>query len=325
MLDGDSQDQYDSGGWCFPKPIPPVQRNGEWVVMEPMSRTPTRRLSTTAGTRVRSTRRTRRSGSRCRAALFLLSASFTPRSGRPWCVRRMTMRWHRHATTPSSSPPPAYPRRIPDSPFLLPLSLAAWGAGRGAVHQEPSGEWAAGGQDDRPRRKLAVAGGRTTRSSAHPRVSKPTTLTARGSSTRRRSGCEPSGRGDSAHRQGDLVAVWDAEPGVRTCRCSITARGQLQSPYPRAAVRRSVWYNTCAAAVRPRAASARCAVQRALSGACSAPRVWLGPAAAWAASAGAAARRVKRCASARCCVRVPMLSMYEVDYTSFLRAFYFVI
>ena len=32
MLDGDGQDQYDSGGWCFPKPIPPVQRNGEWVV-----------------------------------------------------------------------------------------------------------------------------------------------------------------------------------------------------------------------------------------------------------------------------------------------------
>ena len=36
MLDGDGQDQYDAGGWCFPKPIPPVQRNGEWVVMEPM-------------------------------------------------------------------------------------------------------------------------------------------------------------------------------------------------------------------------------------------------------------------------------------------------
>ena len=36
MLDGDGQDQYDSGGWCFPKPIPPVQRNGEWIVMEPM-------------------------------------------------------------------------------------------------------------------------------------------------------------------------------------------------------------------------------------------------------------------------------------------------
>lgn len=32
MLDGDGQDQYDAGGWCFPKPIPPVQRNGEWVV-----------------------------------------------------------------------------------------------------------------------------------------------------------------------------------------------------------------------------------------------------------------------------------------------------
>lgn len=32
MLDGDGQDQFDAGGWCFPKPIPPVQRNGEWVV-----------------------------------------------------------------------------------------------------------------------------------------------------------------------------------------------------------------------------------------------------------------------------------------------------
>jgi len=36
MLDGDGQDQYDAGGWCFPKPIPPVQRNGDWIVMEPM-------------------------------------------------------------------------------------------------------------------------------------------------------------------------------------------------------------------------------------------------------------------------------------------------
>ena len=36
MLDGDGQDQYDAGGWCFPKPIPPVQRNGEWTVMEPL-------------------------------------------------------------------------------------------------------------------------------------------------------------------------------------------------------------------------------------------------------------------------------------------------
>ena len=35
MLDGDGQDQYDAGGWCFPKPIPPVQRNGEWVVSIP--------------------------------------------------------------------------------------------------------------------------------------------------------------------------------------------------------------------------------------------------------------------------------------------------
>ena len=32
MLDGDGQDQFDAGGWCFPKPIPPVQRNGEWIV-----------------------------------------------------------------------------------------------------------------------------------------------------------------------------------------------------------------------------------------------------------------------------------------------------
>ena len=32
MLDGDGQDQYDAGGWCFPKPIPPVQRNGDWIV-----------------------------------------------------------------------------------------------------------------------------------------------------------------------------------------------------------------------------------------------------------------------------------------------------
>ena len=33
MLDGDGQDQYDAGGWCFPKPIPPVQRNGDWMEM----------------------------------------------------------------------------------------------------------------------------------------------------------------------------------------------------------------------------------------------------------------------------------------------------
>ena len=32
MLDGDGQDQFDAGGWCFPKPIPPVQRNGDWIV-----------------------------------------------------------------------------------------------------------------------------------------------------------------------------------------------------------------------------------------------------------------------------------------------------
>ena len=37
MLDGDGQDQYDAGGWCFPKPIPAVQRSGEWIVMEPMN------------------------------------------------------------------------------------------------------------------------------------------------------------------------------------------------------------------------------------------------------------------------------------------------
>jgi len=37
MLDGDGQDQFDAGGWCFPKPIPPVQRNGEWIVMDPMN------------------------------------------------------------------------------------------------------------------------------------------------------------------------------------------------------------------------------------------------------------------------------------------------
>ena len=36
MLDGDGQDQFDAGGWCFPKPIPPVQRNGDWIVMDPM-------------------------------------------------------------------------------------------------------------------------------------------------------------------------------------------------------------------------------------------------------------------------------------------------
>jgi len=36
MLDGDGNDQYDAGGWCFPKPIPPVQRNGDWIVNEPM-------------------------------------------------------------------------------------------------------------------------------------------------------------------------------------------------------------------------------------------------------------------------------------------------
>ena len=32
MLDGDGQDQFDAGGWCFPKPIPAAQRNGDWIV-----------------------------------------------------------------------------------------------------------------------------------------------------------------------------------------------------------------------------------------------------------------------------------------------------
>ena len=37
MLDGDGQDQYDSGGWCFPKPIPPSNKNdGQTRVLEPM-------------------------------------------------------------------------------------------------------------------------------------------------------------------------------------------------------------------------------------------------------------------------------------------------
>lgn len=41
MLDGDGQDQFDAGGWCFPKPIPPVQRNGDWIVLDPMMPTNT--------------------------------------------------------------------------------------------------------------------------------------------------------------------------------------------------------------------------------------------------------------------------------------------
>ena len=37
MLDGDGQDQYDSGGWCFPKPIPPQNKNdGQTRVLDPM-------------------------------------------------------------------------------------------------------------------------------------------------------------------------------------------------------------------------------------------------------------------------------------------------
>jgi len=37
MLDGDGQDQYDSGGWCFPKPIPPsFKHDGQTRVLEPM-------------------------------------------------------------------------------------------------------------------------------------------------------------------------------------------------------------------------------------------------------------------------------------------------
>jgi len=37
MLDGDGQDQYDSGGWCFPKPIPPSNKNdGQTRQLEPM-------------------------------------------------------------------------------------------------------------------------------------------------------------------------------------------------------------------------------------------------------------------------------------------------
>mmetsp|Transcript_9125 Transcript_9125/g.23913 ORF Transcript_9125/g.23913 Transcript_9125/m.23913 type:complete len:166 (-) Transcript_9125:353-850(-) len=37
MLDADGQDQYDSGGWCFPKPIPPVSKHdGQGQVLEPM-------------------------------------------------------------------------------------------------------------------------------------------------------------------------------------------------------------------------------------------------------------------------------------------------
>ena len=42
MLDGDGQDQYDSGGWCFPKPIAPTNVNdGQTQVLEPMNATKT--------------------------------------------------------------------------------------------------------------------------------------------------------------------------------------------------------------------------------------------------------------------------------------------
>ena len=27
MLDGDGQDQYDSGGWCFPRPVAPLTKH----------------------------------------------------------------------------------------------------------------------------------------------------------------------------------------------------------------------------------------------------------------------------------------------------------
>jgi hypothetical protein len=197
MLDGDGQDQYDAGGWCFPKPIPPVQRNGEWIVMEPLGQVKCneafeQNLREYPGEKVPKKKKEWQS---VQGGSILTICKLHP-SQRPPMVRpeddnevhaphtavylgRTPFLYlppslsrahsaagcggtdapldsaaaaHRATRPPTPIPEsttfPADP--TPASPFFA-GRVAVGGAGRGAVHQEPRGEWAAGGEGGRSR------------------------------------------------------------------------------------------------------------------------------------------------------------------------------
>lgn len=176
MLDGDGQDQYDSGGWCFPKPIPPQNKNdGQTRVLDPMMPVNTNEAFV-AGLREypdedpRLWQAHKKEWQSVQGGSILTICKLHP-SQRPPMVRpeddnevcvaaallSAALR-HRHGHAAPRSTNMANPRSI--APVAPSRALTAWTAGCRRVHQEACRDGAADHQGRWARQKLPLCDGR---------------------------------------------------------------------------------------------------------------------------------------------------------------------